>query len=55
MFPCGRGHFNAGCDKSDNDLSPPRRAILGGVGWGEKQDMSLCFGLAGVVPVLKDF
>lgn len=35
MFPCRTGHYNSGCDKSDNDLSPPRRAILGGVGSGK--------------------
>lgn len=35
MFPCPRGHYNAGCDKSDNDLSPPPRAILGRVGLGK--------------------
>lgn len=35
MFPRRRGHYGTGCDKSDNDFSPPRRAILGGVGSGK--------------------
>lgn len=35
MFPCRRGHYNAGCDKPDNDLYPLRCAILGGVGSGK--------------------
>lgn len=36
MFPCHMGHYNAVCDKSDNNL-PARLccAILGGVGSGK--------------------